>query len=369
MIPCLAGKTSLFLTDSINPGMICPIEPTSFLKQSTRFPVIDVRSPGEFEQGHVPGAINIPLFDDSERAVVGTLYVQTGRKDAILRGLDFALPKTSWYLESLNDRCSPGKILLHCWRGGLRSALMAEVFSNAGYEVDVLTGGYKAYRRFIRGELAGQAQVVVLGGYTGSGKTALLHAIASKGEQVVDLEGLACHKGSVFGALGQASQPTNEQFENNLYARWSELDRSRMVWLEDESRMIGRVTLPDPVVDHISSGNLIRVELDVAIRINRLVKEYSGFDKQLLTEAINRIGERLGGARTSEAITALKNHSFKDVAAIILSYYDKAYLFSMTRRKCNNIHEFMISGDDFEAEASRIIEFAYNHIHHGTDIP
>ena len=357
------------MTNTPNQTMIRPVEPINFIKESTRFPVIDVRSPGEYRQGHVPGAFNIPLFDDTERAVIGTLYVQSGRENAILNGLDFALPKTDWYIESLHQVCSPGVVLLYCWRGGLRSALMAEVFSNAGYEVALLAGGYKAYRRFIRNALAMQARIVVLGGFTGSGKTELLRAIASKGEQVVDLEGLACHKGSVFGALGQPAQPTNEQFENNLYARWSGLDLSCVVWMEDESRMIGRVTMPDPVVEQISNGTLIRVELDGMIRINRLVKEYSGFEKKLLTDAINRISERLGGARTKEAITALDNNRFEEVAAIALSYYDKAYLFSMVHRKSKNVYDILISGEDLETDAKRIIEFAYTCLEYGTNLP
>ncbi|MCX6304877.1 MAG: tRNA 2-selenouridine(34) synthase MnmH [Bacteroidetes bacterium] len=347
------------MTNAPNQTMIRPIEPTSFLKHATRFPVIDVRSPGEFGQGHIPGAINIPLFDDVERAMVGTLYVQSGRDYAIQKGLDFALPKTVWYIESLREVCSSPEILVHCWRGGLRSTLMAEVFSRAGYDVDLLTGGYKAYRRYIREQLALPVRMIVLGGYTGSGKTDLLHAIFSLGEQVVDLEGLACHKGSVFGALGQSAQPTNEQFENELYRHWSELDLTRVVWVEDESRMIGRVTLPDPVVEQINNGTLIRVELDLAIRINRLVNEYSGFDKQLLSDAINRIGERLGGTRTKEAIAALENDRFDEVAAIALSYYDKAYLFSMARRESKKVFDIPVSGVDVVKDAKSIIEFGY----------
>ena len=340
--------------------MILPIEPTLFLKQASLLPVVDVRSPGEFAQGHIPGAFSIPLFDDAERAVVGTLYVQSGREDAIRKGIEIAVPKTGGYLESLRKVSPPCKILLHCWRGGLRSEKMAEVFSNAGYEVGLLTGGYKAYRRTIREGLARPVKMMVLGGYTGSGKTALLHEIALKGEQVVDLEGLACHKGSVFGALGQPAQPTNEQFENNLYARWSELDFSRVVWMEDESRMIGRVTLPDPVVEHLSGGTLIRIELDFRIRIRRLVGEYAGFDVQLLSEAIKRIGERLGGTRTREAMEALENKRFDEVAAIVLSYYDKAYLFSMSRRKNKKIYDIPVSGENLKTDAARILEFALN---------
>jgi cysteine desulfurase len=339
--------------------MIRPIEPISFLDQSPSVPVIDVRSPGEFGHGHVPGAVNIPLFDDDERAVIGTLYVKSGREAAILKGLDLALPRTAMFIRSLYGVLSnPGNILIYCWRGGLRSAMMAEVFNRAGYEIGLLTGGYKAYRRFIREAFARPASIIVLGGYTGSGKTDLLKAISIQGEQVIDLEGLACHKGSVFGALGQSAQPTNEQFENNLYARWSELDFNRQVWIEDESRMIGRVTMPDAVAEHISNGTMIRVELDIFVRIQRLVKEYAEFDVKELTRAIARIGERLGGEKTKQAISALENHRFEEVASIALSYYDKAYQFAMARRRNNNVHQISIPGMDPETDAARIIELA-----------
>lgn len=338
--------------------VIRPIEPQCLLKESPRIPIIDVRSPGEFEQGHIPGAINIPLFSDAERAVVGTLYVHSGKEEAVEKGLNFAVPKTDWFIETLREQCSSGEIILHCWRGGLRSAAMAEVFSKAGFGVALLTGGYKAYRRFVREQLSRESRIMVLGGFTGSGKTELLHAIACMGEQVVDLEGLACHKGSAFGALGQAAQPTNEQFENNLYQCWSRLDPARVIWMEDESRMIGRITLPDPVFEHICKGVLIRIELDMSVRINRLVKEYSGFDKKLLADAVSRIGEQLGGTRTKQAMTALDNNRFDEVAAIALSYYDKAYQFSTLRRNSGYIHELLITGEDTKADAARLIEFS-----------
>lgn len=340
--------------------MIRTIQPTNLPSLLCGCPLIDVRSPGEFDQGHIPGAVNIPLFSDAERAVIGTLFVRAGQPQAILKGLDIALPKVEDYLRKIKEVLPAGVMLLHCWRGGLRSALMAEVFSKAGYEVALLEGGYKAYRHYIRAELAKPAKIIVLGGYTGSGKTEILHAIALKGEQVIDLEGLACHKGSVFGAIGQPPQPTNEQFENNLYDLWEKLDFSRPVWLEDESRMIGRVTLPDPVVEHLSNGLLIRTEMEREYRIGRLVRDYALFDKQLLEDAIRKIGERLGGARTAAALTALDNGRFGEVASIVLAWYDKAYLFAMARRKNKTLFDIPVSGTDPEQDADLIIKCASN---------
>ncbi|MEI6681304.1 MAG: tRNA 2-selenouridine(34) synthase MnmH [Bacteroidota bacterium] len=340
--------------------MIRTIQPINFPVAATRSPVIDVRSPGEYAQGHIPGATNIPLFNDAERAVVGTLYVKSGHPEAILKGLDIALPKVDGYLGSL-QAVQPGEeIFLHCWRGGLRSEMMAEVFSTAGYEVKLLGGGYKGYRHFIREGLSASANIIVLGGFTGSGKTEILHAIAARGEQVIDLEHLACHKGSVFGAMGQLPQPTNEQFENDLFAQWVEMDFSRPVWLEDESRMIGRVTMPDPVAAHISNGLLIMVDLDPVIRIQRLVDEYAGFDRQMLGEAILKIAERLGGTRTRDALAALEDGRFGEVAAIVLAYYDKAYGFSVARRKGSQVFGIPVSGTDANLDAERIIAFSRN---------
>jgi len=357
------------LTNSEFKTMIRSIEPTCFLEESTHYPVIDVRSPGEYLQGHIPGAISIPLFTDQERADVGTLYVQTGRDAAILRGLDIALPKTGWYLETLRKNVNTGRLLLHCWRGGLRSTLMAEVFGRAGFEVELLNGGYKAYRNLIRHRLSQDVLVVVLGGFTGSGKTALLHQIASLGEQIVDLEELACHKGSAFGSFGQQPQPSNEQFENNLYTRWSKLDLSRRIWLEDESRMIGRITMPEPVFHHISKGVLIKVMVDKGYRIGRLVAEYAGFEKHLLAGAIEKIADRLGGEKARDALKALDDNRFSEVAAAVLHYYDKAYLHSISRRINPEVHEVPISGTDARADAQMIIDFANHSLNHGTDLP
>lgn len=354
-MPCREKRLNLTLEPF--PDMIHVIQPVEFIARAKDAPVVDVRSPGEFLQGHVPGAFSIPLFDDPERAVIGTLYVKSGKPDAILKGLDISLSKIEQYLEMAGETGPKGMMLLHCWRGGLRSTLMAEVFSRAGFEVAILAGGYKAYRQYIRACLGLPARIIVLGGNTGSGKTELLHLMSAMGEQVIDLEMLACHKGSVFGAMGQPPQPTNEQFENNLFDRWQQLDHSRPVWVEDESRMIGKVTLPDPVVEHITRGILIRVEPDNGIRNQRLVAEYSCFDKPLLADAIRKISEKLGGARTTEALEALETGRFDVVAGIVLAYYDKAYEHSVSRRRNRDIHDIRISGSDMDADAQRIMDF------------
>jgi len=341
--------------------MVTTINENEFIELSNVVTVIDARSPGEFEQGHIPSAVNIPLFENQEREEIGIMYCKSGHDHAILKGLDIVLDRTSDYVARFKSLSSKKKILIHCWRGGMRSAAMAQIFNAAGYEVSILKGGYKSYRKYIREKLSNEALVVVLGGFTGSGKTDILESIARRGEQVIDLEKLACHKGSVFGSLGQPSQPTNEQFENNLFAKWNEMDLSRPVWIEDESRMIGKVTLPDPVINQISSGLMIQVEVPLFLRIERLVREYSGFEKTRLTEAIIRLRQRIGGARTKEALQALDENHYDIAASIVLSHYDKAYQFAIERRKNKAIFKIGLDQTDAEANASKVIDF-YNYI-------
>jgi len=337
--------------------MIEWIEVSAFMEKIRDFLILDVRSPLEYTQGNLPGAVNIPLFSDSERAVIGTIYHQKGREAAIIKGLDICLPKTSEYLDHLRRIAEKKSVFLYCWRGGFRSKLMAEVFSSSGYKVGVLNGGYKSYRRFVRDGFSNEAPVVVLGGFTGSGKTQLLEYIANQGEQVIDFEKLASHKGSVFGALGQGTQSTNEQFENNLFALWSEMDFSRPIWMEDESRMIGKVTLPDPVFKQLNKGLMISVELPFNKRISRLVQEYSGFDKVQLASAILKLQERLGGLYTKEALLSLESGQFEKVAEILLAHYDKAYQYSMNRKGSEKVYKMTLSADKMDENAVKIINF------------
>jgi tRNA 2-selenouridine synthase len=350
------------------PLMARLLEPEPFLSESKDLPVIDVRSPGEYMQGHIPGAVNIPLFDNGERAVVGTIYKNSGRDAAILKGMSIATPKIPQYLQDLRNAAKGRHLLVHCWRGGMRSEHMAALFEKEGYEAGVLTGGYKAYRRFVRASFCKPGVVIVIGGYTGSGKTEVLRGISGLGCQVIDLEELACHKGSAFGALGQAPQPTNEQFENNLYQTWSEFDLSEPVWFEDESRMIGRVTLPDSLVEMIGRGILVRLEVPKELRARRIVSEYAGFDKTLLSEAVSRISERLGGARTTEALEAIGSGAFDRVADNMLTYYDKAYNFANDRRPHVRKIPFDLPGGINEETPARIIAFIKEILRHGTHL-
>ena len=185
------------------------------------------------------------------------------------------------------------------------------------------------------------------------------------GEQIIDLEAMANHKGSVFGHLGQSPQPTNEQFENELYKQWVGFDPQRPVWLEDESRMIGRITLPDPVIRRISDAPMVRIQLDLSIRIHNLVGEYAQYELTFLEEAIRKISQRIGGERTTQAIHALRSGDFQTVASIALAYYDKAYEFAMERRSCRTIRIVPVTGKDPGDDANRVLTACKDLFDHG----
>lgn len=364
-----ASACSFFVLLPETTPMPVTLDIEDFLLKSEEIPVVDVRSPAEFQKGHIPGAINLPLFSDIERAEVGTLYVQSGREDALLRGLDIILPKTGKLLGSLRKQTPKKNLQMYCWRGGMRSLNMAWMVEANGYQVSLLQGGYKAYRRYIRSMLDEPAKVVVLGGFTGSGKTEILNALSSAGEQVIDLEKLASHKGSAFGGIGLPGQPTNEQFENDLFELWKKLDKQRFIWIEDESRMIGRVTLPDPLLRKIQEAPLMILEVPKKIRVQRLVREYAGISDRLLCEAVMKIEARRGKSRTKEALTLIRQKDYSSVADQVLSYYDETYSFSIQRRQNQPRYPYPVSRFDAQEIAAGLTKFAYKQLKNGSYLP
>ena len=316
------------------------IDISTFLNLAKNIPVIDVRSPSEYQKGHIPGAINLPLFSDDERVKVGTLYVKNGKDDAYLLGLEIAGPKLKSFAMEVKQIAVNQQLLVHCWRGGKRSSSMAWLFEQIGIQVKILKGGYKSYRRHALDWFEKKPNIIVLGGMTGSGKTEILNELGKAGQQIIDLEGLACHKGSAFGGLGQVKQPAQEQFENQLFETLQSLDYKDIVWVEDESINIGKNQLPNSWFGHMKQAKVIFLKRDIDIRIARLVEEYAGFSPAELAGSITKIAKRLGGKDTSDALEALQENDFKKVAEITLRYYDKAYLNLMQMRPSENLIDF-----------------------------
>lgn len=338
--------------------MIRDITFSEYLKLSEHIPLVDVRSPGEFEKGHIPGATNIPLFRNDERAHVGTVYKQESKEAAIEVGYTYVNPKLKWFISESEKVTPSDKIAVHCWRGGMRSKSFAKHLSDNGFkEVYVITGGYKAFRKYAQESFSKKAEIVILGGYTGSAKTYILKAIEESGEQIIDLEGLANHKGSAFGKIGNGAQPTIEQFENNLFWEWKEKNYSKNIWIEDESHRIGLVNIPMNFFLNMRSRPVVFLDIPRNERAKHLVNDYKTADKKMLAGSISRISKRLGGLNTQKALAHLEANELYEVAMITLKYYDKYYLRGLQNREHNDIFPLEINEIDFYKNAKYILNF------------
>jgi tRNA 2-selenouridine synthase len=338
--------------------MNIPIE--RFLDLSDTTPVVDVRSPSEFTMGHIPGAVNIPLFDDRQREAVGTKYKKEGRIPAILEGLKLSGPQFEYKLKEALKIMHDNKLLVHCWRGGMRSESMAWLFSMAGIDVSLLEGGYKSYRHHVLESLSVKRKMIVLGGMTGSSKTHILRYLNGIGEQLLDLEKIANHKGSAFGALGQPPQPTTEQFGNVLFSQWRELDMNKPFWVEDESRNIGTVFIPDEFYLNMQDSPVIVLEMDLKTRLPRLMEEYSAYSHESLKESILKISKRLGGDNTQLAIKAVEEGKIDQAIEISLIYYDKAYQYGLKKKISKNLIYIRTDTDDIKTNALKVLDAAGN---------
>ena len=321
--------------------------------------VLDIRTPAEFCQGHLPGAVSFPLFSDEERVVVGTLFKQQGRNQAVLKGLELVGPKLKKFV--LKAAKFEGPLYLYCWRGGMRSNSMAWLLSTAGRDVYVLEGGYKAYRGYCRELISTGLKLIMLSGPTGSGKTEILHQLSLLGHQVLDLEGLANHRGSSFGGIGQPPQPGTEQFTNLIFEKISGFDLTKPIWVEGESLNIGKVFILDELFSQMNSCPTIRIDPPKSQRVDRLVRDYAGFPVEELQTSIEKISKRLGGKDTKDTLEALHSGDYRRVVDITLDYYDKTYDFSMARRETEMI-SFVPSSYVPDQAAKEIAEFSDKNI-------
>jgi tRNA 2-selenouridine synthase len=330
-----------------------------FLKQSKDHLCLDVRSPKEFNQGHLPHAINLPLFDDKERAKVGTAYKQQGRQTAIELGLQIVGPKMAEFARFVKPLAPANKVFVHCWRGGMRSGSVAWMFDLLGYEVYTLKGGYKAYRNHVLTELGNPSRYVVIGGFTGSGKTAILHHLVAQGEQVIDLERLAHHKGSAFGALLEDKAPSSEQFENNLHQACSALDLNKTIWLEDESRHIGSCYLPLGFWQQMRASPLLIIDVPAEERLAQVMLDYSQAPTDDLIDSFQKIERRLGNEAMKTAIAHLQDGDKTAAAAIALRYYDKTYTHSLSLKDTKDFTSFSFPKIDVPHIAQTLLD----HVH------
>jgi tRNA 2-selenouridine synthase len=298
-------------------------------------PIVDVRSPTEFQQGHVPGARNLPLFSDEQRAAVGTTYKQQGRQAAVQLGLELVGPRlgelaaqlTTW--ASDHDPSAP--LRLHCWRGGMRSESVAWLAGRLDLPVLLLDGGYKAFRRWVLERFEASWPIHLLGGRTGSGKTDLLLALADQGAAVIDLEGLAHHRGSSFGSLGMPPQPSTEHYENQIAVALDRYRDAQQIWLEAESAQVGRCRIPASLWNQMQQAPLLEVQRPLHERLEQLVAVYGVQEPQALYEATQRIARRLGPQRTTAALEAIEESRWADAARQMLDYYDRCYDHELQR--------------------------------------
>ena len=320
---------------------------------------IDVRSPVEFSQGHIPGAVNIPLFADKERAEIGTTYKQIGKDQAFQLGKKIALPKVDSILAQIKDLL-PASLIIYCWRGGKRSTEICRLVNEVGTPAMRIHGGYKGYRKEIRGVIDSSRKLLILGGKTGSGKTALLLGLQASGMQIIDLEGLAHHKGSVFGHINEPQQPSTEQFENNLYEKLCKMNPDEVLLLENESYVIGSVHLPPPLLLQMRAAPLLIVDVPMQARINRLVKEYTNTDHKVLIDACHRIAKKLTLPKLQEVTTLIKNDDFKSACTILLHYYDHYYNRGLDNRKNQEIYYLSLNGFDLDSDVALLFKTIKN---------
>ncbi len=294
--------------------------------------VIDVRSPGEFAEDHIPGAINLPVLDNAERERVGTLYKQVSSFEAKKLGAALVSRNIARHLENhFADKPKSYHPLVVCWRGGGRSGSMTHILQKIGFTAMQLDGGYKAYRRHVIAELASLPASLsyrVVCAPTGSGKSRLLLALANEGAQVLDLEALAAHRGSLLGALPDQPQPPQKRFESAIWSALSHFDPVRPVFVESESKKIGVLRIPDALMTAMRASPCVRLEVPLAARVKLLTEDYAHFLQD--PDDINRQLAHLSTLRGNEMVTAWRTlasqHAWDDlVTALLEQHYDPAY--------------------------------------------
>lgn len=309
------------------------LEVGNFLNASKNELIIDVRAPIEFFKGHVPNAINIPLFEDSERAEIGTLYKQQGKDTAVNRGLEIVSPKMTSFVNKVKALSKNKKVFVYCFRGGMRSNSFAWLMNTSGLDAVIMQGGYKAFRNYVLDYFEQEQKIILLGGKTGSGKTDILKKLNEQHLQIIDLEGIAHHKGSAFGTINEQKQNPQQVFEHQLFHQLSELDCSQSIIIEDESQTIGYNKIPIGLWQQMKQATIIKLEIPFELRVQKLVEDYTTVNVEALKSCVIKIAQQLGSLNTKLCLQYLDENNLHDVARLSLLYYDKSYEFSYKNKK------------------------------------
>tara|TARA_B100000886_G_scaffold2969_1_gene1889 strand:- start:1312 stop:2355 length:1044 start_codon:yes stop_codon:yes gene_type:complete len=332
--------------------------------RSFKGPLIDVRSPSEYYKGHMPNSINIPLFDDDERSIIGTIYKKEGREKAVIEGLRIFEKKLELFIDNLFINIESHKIIpeknvnesfvrIYCSRGGMRSQSIAWLLEKYKLNPITLKGGYKKYRRWILNCFSKKWNIIVIGGKTGTGKTRLLSLLDRYNYQTIDLEQFACHRGSTFGGLGMNEQPTNEKFENKIGEKLYSFKIINNVFVEAESANIGKCKIPNEFFKQMKTSRRIEIIRSESNRLDELIYTYSVFRKEDLIESVLRIKKRLGPQRTKIAIESINNEKWELVCKSVLEYYDRCYEYEKVGN--NNITSLDLTDKKYDKNIIKLL--------------
>ncbi|HEY1038553.1 MAG TPA: tRNA 2-selenouridine(34) synthase MnmH [Bacteroidia bacterium] len=325
-----------------------------FLEQSNNELIVDVRAPIEFFKGHIVNAVNVPLFDDIERAEIGTIFKQKGKETAVTRGLEIVSPKMVSFVNQVKSLAKNKKVYVYCFRGGMRSNSFAWLMNTSGLQAQILKGGYKAYRNHVLNYFENPGSIILLGGKTGSGKTDVLKELGKQQYPIVDMENLANHKGSAFGAINEQKQNPQQVFENNLFQKFIDNKSERPYLLEDESQNIGYNKIPQPLWQQMKKSPIIKLNVPLELRIKKLVDDYATTDIDALKVCVQRIAQQLGPLNTKLCMMHLSHGQLEDVARLSLMYYDKAYDYKYKNNKEQRIIEIDTLTSDALVNAGKV---------------
>lgn len=327
-----------------------------FLNNSSNELIIDVRAPIEFEKGHITNAINIPLFEDVERAEIGTLYKQQGKEIAVNRGLEIVSPKLVPFVNQVKSLTKNKKVFIYCFRGGMRSNSFAWLMNTSGLDATILEGGYKNYRNHVLNYFENEKKIVIIGGMTGSGKTDLLKKLDKIDFQIIDLEKLANHKGSAFGSINEEKQKPQQIFENNLFHQLSLLDTEKLILIEDESQSIGYNKIPHAFWLQMKKAPIIKLDIPFELRVQKLVQDYTTTNIDALKICVKKIEQNLGTQNAILCLKYLDENNLTDVARLTLKYYDKAYSYTYNKKTTQQIIPVVLDTMNVEENTLKLKE-------------